>query len=112
MQKRIKIFCEKGDPWGDLNAPEATSDTRFISILSDLIKYSDHIRIKYSQNQFESTFGSDYFKPNKTKLKLAKTVKKELRKSSFPWDIGLLFGKPMKYSLISEFNIFKIETEI
>ena len=43
----------------------------------------------------------------KMKLKLAKQVKKEPRKASFPWDIGLLFVKPMKYALIDEFNLFK-----
>ena len=34
------------------------------------------------------------------KLKLAKQVKKEPRKASFPWDIGLLFVQPMKYALL------------
>ena len=34
------------------------------------------------------------------KLKLAKQAKKEPRKESFPWDIGLLFVQPMKYALI------------
>ena len=34
------------------------------------------------------------------KLKLAKQAKKETRKASFPWDLGLLFVKPMKYALI------------
>ena len=63
--------------------------------------------MKYTQNHFENTFGSAYFKPNKTELKLAKTVKKEPRKSSFPWDLGLLFVKPMKYAIIYGFNIFK-----
>ena len=65
--------------------------------------------MKYAQKYFEITFGSAYFKPNKTKLKLAKTVKKEPRKESFPLDLGLLFGQPIKYSLISGFNLFKIE---
>ena len=64
--------------------------------------------MKYSQNHFKTTSGSAYFKPNKTKLKLAKTVKKESRKATFPWDIGFLFGKKMKYALISGLNIFKI----
>ena len=36
-------------------------------------------------------------------------MKKEPRKARFPWDIGLLFGKPMRYALISGFNIFKTE---
>ena len=34
------------------------------------------------------------------KLKLAKPAKKEPRKASFPWDLGLLFVQPMKYALI------------
>ena len=73
-----------------------------------LLKYSEHVRMKYAQKHLESTFGSAYFKPNKTKLKLAKTVKKEPRKASFPWDLGLMFGTPMKYAIIFVFNIFKI----
>ena len=48
---------------------------------------------------------SAYFKPDKTELKLAKTVKKEPRKASFPWDLGLLFGKPMRYALIAGFYV-------
>ena len=43
----------------------------------------------------------------KMKLKLAKQVKKEPRKASFPWDLGFLFVKPMKYALIAGFNNFK-----
>ena len=42
------------------------------------------------------------------KLKLAKQVKKEPRKESFPWDLGFMFVQPMKYALISGFNLFKI----
>ena len=30
------------------------------------------------------------------KLKLAKQVKKEPRKASFPWDLGLMFMHPIK----------------
>ena len=48
----------------------------------------------------------------KIKLELAKLVKREQRKARFPWDLGLLFVKPMKYSLISEFNLFKTKREI
>ena len=65
--------------------------------------------MKYSQNHFKSTFGSAYLNSKKIKLKLAKQVKKEPRKASFPWDLGLLFVQPMKYALISGFNIFKTE---
>ena len=46
------------------------------------------------------------------KLKLAKQAKKEPRKASFPWDLGLLFVQPMKYALIAGFNLFQTEKEI
>ena len=36
----------------------------------------------------------------KNEVKLAKQTKKEPRKASFPWDIGLLFVQPIKYALI------------
>ena len=93
-----------------MNAPETTSDSRFLFFMSDLLKDSKKFRMKYAQNHFESTFGSAYFKPNKTELKLAKTVKKEPRKARFPWDLGLVFGKPMRYQKIDGFNHFKTET--
>ena len=54
----------------------------------------------------KSTFGSAYLNSKKPKLKLAKQVKKEPRKVSFPWDLGLLFVQPMKYALIAGFNLF------
>ena len=71
-----------------------------------MIKKSDHVRIKYSQNHFKRTFGSAYLNSKKTKLKLAKQVKKEPRKARFPSGIGFMFVHPMKYDLISGFNIF------
>ena len=44
------------------------------------------------------------------KLKLAKQAKKEPRKASFPWDIGFLFVKTIKYALIFQ-NIKFYRTE-
>ena len=96
LWKKFEFFGEKGDPWGDLNAPKATSDRRFISLMSDLIKYRDHIRIKNSQNHFKSTFGSAYFISKNNEIKLAKPTKKEPRKARFPWDLALLFVQPIK----------------
>ena len=46
------------------------------------------------------------------KLKLAKPTKKEPRKARFPWDLGFMFGKPMRCALIAGFYLLKIETEI
>ena len=46
----------------------------------------------------------------KTKLKLAKQVKKEPRKASFPWDIGLMFVQPMKCAILLQ-NIKFYHTE-
>ena len=42
----------------------------------------------------------------RTRLKLAKQVKKEPRKAIFPWDLGMLFVQPMKYTLIAGFILF------
>ena len=81
-------------------------NSSFLYFLLHLLKTSKHVRITYAQKHFKSTFGSTYLNSKKTKLKLAKQVKKEPRKASFPWDIGFLFMKLMKYSLISGFNIF------
>ena len=36
--KNFEFFGEKGDPWGDLSAPEATSNRRFLYFISYLIK--------------------------------------------------------------------------
>ena len=87
-------------------------NSSFLYFLLHLLKTSEHVRITYDQNHFKSTFGSTYLNSKKMKLKLAKQVKKEPRKASFPWDLGLLFVKPMKYALIAGLNLFKIEKEI
>ena len=81
-------------------------DRRFLSFLSYMIKKIKHVRITYSQNHFKSTFGSSYLNSKKMELKLAKKVKKEPRKASFPWDLGFLFMKPMKYALIYGFIFY------
>ena len=54
--------------------------------------------------------GQPTLNQTKIELKLAKTVKKEPRKASFPWDIGLIFWKPMRYEMIYGFNLLKTET--
>ena len=74
-----------GDPWGDTSEQQLP----LFSVTPD--KNSKHVRIKYAQNHFKSTFGSAYLISKKIKLKLAKQVKKEPRKAIFPWDLGLLF---------------------
>ena len=104
------VFSEKGDPLGDLSTLEATSDRSFLSLLLDLLKESEHIRITNAQKHFKSTFGSAYLISQKIKLKLAKQAKKEPRKASFPWDPGLLFVQPTKmhwYCRILNFIIAK-----
>ena len=58
---KIKSFSQMGDPWGELNAPEATSEQKLPLFLSNLLKKSKHIRLKYSQKHSESTFGSAHF---------------------------------------------------
>ena len=95
-----------------MSAPKATLDSSFLYSLSDLLKDSERVRITYAQRHFKSTFGSTYFMSKNNEVKLAKSTKKEPRKERFPWDLGLIFVKPMKYALISRFNIFKTEKEI
>ena len=52
-----------GDPWGDLNAPEATFEQQIplFYVKPDNNKKRNHIRLKYAQNHSKSTFGSAYF---------------------------------------------------
>ena len=85
------------DPWGDLNAPEDTSEQQL-----PLFYVTPAKNQQACQNNICP----------KMKLKLAKQVKKEPRKASFPWDLGLLFVQTMKYALITGFNLFKTEKEI
>ena len=86
-----------------MSTPEATSDRSFLTLLSDLLKYSKHIRITNSQNNFKSTFGSAYFISKNNEIKLAKTVNREPRKERFPWDLGLMFVHPIKSTDIAEY---------
>ena len=95
-----------GDSWGDLNAPEATFKQHILLFFVTPTKTRNLVRIKYSQKHFKSTFRSAYHNSKKTKLKIAKQVKKESRKASFPWDLGLLFVQPMKYALIVGFFFY------
>ena len=83
-----------------MSAPKATLDISFLSSLSDLIKDSEHVRIKNAQNHFKSTFGLAYFISKNNEIKLAKTVNREPR---FPWDLGLLFVQPIKSTNIAEY---------
>ena len=104
---KLNITIKKGDPWGDSDGPKATFEHKLLLFLLFLLKKIKLIRIKYSQNHFESTFGSAYFKPKKTKLKLVKTVKTEPRKASFPWGLGLPLEKPILYAIIAGFYLLK-----
>ena len=61
---------------------------------------------------FKVPLGQPTLNPKETKLNLVKKVKKEPKKASFPWDLGLLFGQPMRYASIAGFNLLKTETEI
>ena len=49
-----------GDPWGDLNAPEDTSEQQLPLFYVTPDKKNDRVRITYAQNHFNSTFGSSY----------------------------------------------------
>ena len=86
-----------------MSAPKATSNSSFLFFLSDLLKDSEHVRIKNPQKHFKSTFGSAYFISKSNENELAKTTKKEPRKASFPWDLGLMFVQPIKITDIAEY---------
>ena len=88
------------------------SNNSFFYFLLNLLKNNKHVIITYAQNHFNSTFGSSYLNSKKIKLKLAKQVKKEPRKASFPWDLGFLFGNPMRCALIAGFYLLETKTEI
>ena len=70
---KIKITVKRETPRGDSDDPKATFEKKILLFILFLLKYSEIIIIKYSQNKFEITFGSAYFKQKKTKLKLVKT---------------------------------------
>ena len=71
-----------------------------------MIKESEQVIITNSQNHFKSTFGSAYFISKSNEIKLAKSAKKEPRKASFPWDLGLLFVQPIKSTDIAEYYTY------
>ena len=50
-----------GDPWGDLNAPEATFEQQIPLFYVKHDKTRNNIRLKYSQKHSEITFGSAHF---------------------------------------------------
>ena len=101
--KKLQIMWQNRDPWGDLSAPKDTLDSSFLSYLSDMLNESECIRITNFSNHFKSAFGSAYFISKINEIKLAKPMKKEPRKASFPWDLRLLFVQPIKSTDIAEY---------
>ena len=73
------------------------------SFLLDLIKNSDKLKSnvpKHTLKEFWVTMLVTEKKLSKKLLKWANLVlQKEPRKARFPWDLGLLFGKPIIYVL-------------
>ena len=55
---------------------------------------------QFSQITLRVPLGQSILSQKNDEIKLAKPMKKEPRKASFPWDLGLLFVKPIKYALI------------
>ena len=107
----LQVLWEKRDPKSqiqvlDLSAPKATLEKIFLSYLLDLLKESKCVRVTNSQKNVKSTFGSSYFISKNNEIKLAKLMKKEPRKASFPWDLGLLFGQPIRCALYCRIWIF------
>ena len=86
---KIKGFSQMGDPWGDLNTPEATFEQQLPFFLSNLLKTSKHNRMKYAQKHFKSTFGSAYLNSKKMNLKLARHVKNWTKESKISFGYWL-----------------------
>ena len=99
--RKSKVLVKWETPGGIWTLLRTLPNSSFLYFLLHLLKTSEHVRITYAQKHFKSTFGSAYLNSKKMKLKLAKQVKKEPRKASFPWDLGLLFVQPMKYALLN-----------
>ena len=89
-----------GDPWRDLNAPEATSEQQLPFFLSNLLKKESISTLNMPKITLRVPLDQPTLTQKKMKFKLAKQVKKEPRKARFPWDIGLLFVHPIKYAMI------------
>ena len=94
--QNFKISVKGETPGGIWTLPRPLSNSKFFSFLLHLLKTSNNFIINYSPKHFNSIFGSTYLNSKKTKLKLAKQVKKEPRKASFPWDLGFLFVHTIK----------------
>ena len=110
---KIKYYSKKGRTLGGFKWPKihfrtAPSPLSVIPPKKKVILFEWNI----PKITFKVHLGHPTLNPKKTKLKLVKTVKTEPRKARFPWDIGLMFVMPMKYAIISGFNLFKIEKEI
>ena len=104
--RKSKVLVKWETPGRIWTLLKTLPNSSFLYFLLHMIKTSDNVRIKYSQNHLNSTFGSAYLNSKKMELKLAKQVKKEPRKASLPWDLGLLFVQPMKYALIAGFIFY------
>ena len=59
--RKLKVLVKWETPGGIWTLLRPLSNSRFLSLLSNLLKTSEHIRLKYSQKNSESTFGSAYF---------------------------------------------------
>ena len=110
-KKKLQIMWQKRDPWGDLSTPKATLDRSFPASLSDLIKDSEHVRIKNSQNHFKSTFGSAYLISNNNEIKLAKPTKRNQGKQDFFGILNCCLCSQLNSTDIAEYWIYRTAKE-
>ena len=93
---KVWNFGKTETPWGVLNGPKMISGHHLLLFSVINAKNINIITVKYSQNYFEINFGWTHFLPKNSKLKLVfKEAEKEPRKASFPWDLGMILGKPI-----------------
>ena len=92
--RNFEILGRRRPPGGFRMVQKCFLDSTSSSFLLYLLKTSKESLTKSAQKHFRSVFGQHKNYPKKSKLK--KRCKKEPRKASFPWDLGLPFGQPIK----------------
>ena len=107
LYKKITNYVTKERPLGGFERSKSHFGQKIPFFSVRPAKWQQVTRITNSPKHFKSAFGSAYFISKINEIKLAKPTKKEPRKASFPWDLGFLFGNPIRCALYCRIWIFK-----
>ena len=84
-------------------AQESENEQSLLLFFVRPAKKQQAIKIKCVETHFKSVLDHHASYRKKLSKKLLKgahlVLQKEPRKARFPWDLGLLFGQPMRYAL-------------